>query len=534
MATPRTTRRPRHVVDTWYDAASDDPTILQIWAYTTRMSWRAGETLELCVSTNATTFDLELGRDGKEYVSLHRERDLAGQWHASPDDCSVIGCGWPVTWSFRIPEHWKPGGYLITLTVRDGQQEATYHHIVLIRAAASKPQAPVVLLAATGTWVAYNEWGGSNAYEGIAGPERNRFSPVLSTQRPWSRGFAWLPPGAPRAVPERPLPPGTAARYPYMEWAWSNGYSKKYASAGWASYERHMARWLEKEGYETDYATLHDLHADPHLLDGHRCVVLAGHDEYWSWKMRDAVESFVENGGHVARFAGNFLWQIRLEDETRSQICYKYVACDEDPVIGTADQRYATTFWEAPEIARPGAMTFGVNGSCGVYAGLGHCVGRGIGGFPIYRPEHWSFENAYLGYGDILGAESRIFGYEVDGLKHVIEDGLPHPCAGNGTPDGLEIVALGMACNVEADFGIEGEDLYIGSRDAQFMANAVYGDSSPRNIDRVARGNGMIVSFRRGHGEVYTAATCEWVNGLRLADMQVEQVTRNVLNRFTA
>ena len=117
MATPRTTRRPRHVVDTWYDAASDDPTILQIWAYTTRMSWRAGETLELCVSTNATTFDLELGRDGKEYVSLHRERELAGQWHASPDDCSVIGCGWPVTWSFRIPEHWKPGGYLITLTV---------------------------------------------------------------------------------------------------------------------------------------------------------------------------------------------------------------------------------------------------------------------------------------------------------------------------------------------------------------------------------------------------------------------------------
>ena len=49
----------------------------------------------------------------------------------------------------------------------------------------------------------------------LAGPERNRFSPVLSTQRPWSRGFAWLPPGAPRAVPERPLPPGTAARYPY-------------------------------------------------------------------------------------------------------------------------------------------------------------------------------------------------------------------------------------------------------------------------------------------------------------------------------
>jgi hypothetical protein len=42
----------------------------------------------------------------------------------------------------------------------------------------------------------------------------------------------------------------------------------------------------------------------------------------------------------------------------------------------------------------------------------------------------------------------------------------------------------------------------------------------------------MIVSFSKGNGEVFTAATCEWVNGLRLGDVQVEQVTRNVLNRF--
>lgn len=34
-------------------------------------------------------------------------------------------------------------------------------------------------------------------------------------------------------------------RYPYMEWAYAYGYSKKYASAGWASYERRFARWAE-------------------------------------------------------------------------------------------------------------------------------------------------------------------------------------------------------------------------------------------------------------------------------------------------
>jgi hypothetical protein len=49
-------------------------------------------------------------------------------------------------------------------------------------------------------------------------------------------------------------------RYPYMEWAYAYGYSKKYASAGWASYERHFARWAEAAGYDLDFATLHDLH----------------------------------------------------------------------------------------------------------------------------------------------------------------------------------------------------------------------------------------------------------------------------------
>ena len=42
--------------------------------------------------------------------------------------------------------------------------------------------------------------------------------------------------------------------------------------------------------------------------------------------MRDAVDAYVDQGGHVARFAGNFMWQTRLEDEGQRQVCYKYVA----------------------------------------------------------------------------------------------------------------------------------------------------------------------------------------------------------------
>ena len=390
----------------------------------------------------------------------------------------------------------------------------------------------MLLLCATGTWVAYNCWGGSNAYEGITGPDGNCFSPVLSTERPWTRGFCKLPEGAPRPVPETPPRPGDMVRYPYMEWAYAYGYSKKYASAGWASYERHFAQWAEKEGFGFDIATLHDLDADPGLLDGYRCVVLVGHDEYWSRPMRNAIDNWVEAGGRAARFGGNFTWQVRLEDEGRRQICYKYLAASDDPVMGTSDQHLLTGAWEIPEIGFPGAQTFGVNGLEGVYAGLGNCVGGGPGGFTIYRPGHWAFEGAHIGYGDVLGARSRIFGYEVDGLDHEIRGGLPYPTGRGGASEDIEILGIGLATNSEADHSVWGEIQYIGDSGTAWKAQSLYGSATLESLDKSVRGNGVIVNWTRGKGEVFTAATCEWVMGLKRKDMQVEQVTRNVLTRF--
>ncbi|MCB1417215.1 MAG: hypothetical protein KDJ64_12475, partial [Nitratireductor sp.] len=82
------------------------------------------------------------------------------------------------------------------------------------------------------------------------------------------------------------------------------------------------------------------------------------------------------------------------------------------------------------------------------------------------------------------------------------------------------------------DHEVWGETLYIGSDDAAFKAKVLHGEITPRTLDASSRGNGMIISWRRGRGEIFTAATCEWVAGLIRGDSQVEQVTRNVLNRF--
>ncbi len=527
--TPRTRRRARHILDNYYIRPDPDGAALEIWGYTDRMSFRPGDRVDLRVSTTAAQWGFEVGRDGAEYEPMLQVGGLPGRRQDTPPDCSLTGCGWAISQSFEIPADWRPGGYLITFFAERDGETVEEHHIIFVRRAAGAAPAPYLLLCATPTWLAYNCWGGSSAYEGITGADGRQFSPVLSTTRPWTRGFCKLPEGAPRALTGRPAAPGEMARYPYMEWAYAYGYSKKYASAGWASYERHFARWAEAQGYDVEIATLHDLEAEPGLLDGHKCAVFVGHDEYWSANMRHAVDRWVIAGGRVARFAGNFLWQVRIGDGGRQMECHKYRATETDPVMGTADQPLLTGAWEQPELGWPGAQTFGVNGLRGIYAGLGKCAGGGPGGFTVCRPGHWAFDGAHLGYGDVLGGEARIFGYEVDGLDHEIRDGLPFPLGTDGADTGIEILAMGLAGNIEDDHDVWGETLYFGSADAVWAVRTLFGTDDP---DRAARGSGMIVSWGRGAGKIFTAATCEWVMGLTRGDPQVEQVTRNVLTRF--
>ncbi len=298
---PRTRARARHILDHYYIGPSRDGAVLEIWGYTPGMSYAPGDRVALHVSTTAPDWELEIGRDGLVYQPLLCETGLAGHHHETPEDCSVIGCDWPVAYEFDIPDDWPPGGYLVTFRARRGDEFVEEHHVFLLRSAEDAASPPYVLVCATGTWLAYNCWGGSNHYEGVTGPDRNEFSPVLSTQRPWSRGFCKLPDGAPRALRSHPTSPGEMVRYPYMEWAYAYGYSKKYASAGWASYERHFARWAEGEGYDFDVIALHDLHDNPDPLRRYVCAIFVGHDEYWSAGMRDAVDTYVEQGGAVRR-----------------------------------------------------------------------------------------------------------------------------------------------------------------------------------------------------------------------------------------
>ena len=517
----------------WYEAPREDPAVPEVYTYTDDISFAPGEEVAFRSSSTAA-WSLEVYRDGVRPARVHLAENLPAAFHAMPDRAYRDGCGWPVAHRWRLPEDMPSGFYRVVSSCDLGNgSRFVQHHFFVVRPADPAPgRERFLLLLPTATWLAYNDWGGSNAYDGIGGPDGRQFSPVLSYARPWTRGLVWLPPGAPRLCDPVKRGPWEAPRYPTKEWAFTNGFAQYYASAGWAHFDRHFAHWAEREGYAFDMITQTDLHYRPEILRRYGTLVIVGHDEYWTREMRETVDAFVEDGGRAARFAGNFYWQIRLEDEGRTQVAYKARAAAEDPVRGTGRAHLLTSSWEDPAVAWPGAASFGVNGTRGVYASWGGFIPRGSRGFTVYRPEHWCFDATDTHYGDILGGDAGIFAYEVDGLDYTFRDGLPYPTHADGAPESVEILAMAPAIFNEEEHAGEGFRYYIGEGGLGRRAALMGGADTPETRKKYRYGSGMVVSMTRGRGEVFSAGSCEWLTGLARGDFYTQQITRNVIERF--
>jgi len=149
--------------------------------------------------------------------------EIGMTWADTPLDCSVRGCDWPEVWRFAVPGDWASGVYTVMLVVQGHSSQ----HMFVVRAL--QPRNRLVMVLATGTWCAYNDWGGSNPYQGLVGDRQTDAAHDVSLLRPWARGFVEWPVGAPRIPHASPLL--TRPRYPHMEFARARGVSKKYASS---------------------------------------------------------------------------------------------------------------------------------------------------------------------------------------------------------------------------------------------------------------------------------------------------------------
>jgi hypothetical protein len=355
-----------------------DETQPDLWLYTDAESFVAGDRVAFRAScTVDTTATLTVTLDALAARIVHESAPFAVGYNAAPAEAYATGCDWPVVYELTVPAEWPSGFYVVRGTAAGG--EVVGEHFFVVRpppttiARPAKSANELLLLLSTNTWRSYNDWGGASAYEGVregdlaaaSNPETGMSIPFedlmrgshhLSFHRPISPGFISVHPDAPRAaIPEQMPPRGTAAYDEFRQRhrerrQHAEGLTTFYFATGWAMYERHFALWAERNGYTVHYATNLDLHQQGEaLLSSYKCAVSVGHDEYWSAAMRRAADAFTLSGGQWARFAGNFMWQIRVEEdaewagdvepagtaaETRwHQVCYKY-DYTADPVYG--------------------------------------------------------------------------------------------------------------------------------------------------------------------------------------------------------
>ena len=348
--------------------------------------------------------------------------------HHTPADASSSGCGWPVALEIPIGTHWRSGYYAVTVTAGNERADACF----IVRQHPDD-RAPILLVLATTTWNAYNDWGGPSLYTG---------GTRVSFERPFAKGFLVKPEPIGRMMQTTP----DREAMGYRNWARPLGLSDWSGGAGWWNWERPFLQWAESNGYRVDVATSHDLEAHPEILDGHALSLHVGHDEYWSWKMRDALDAFVARGGNAAIFSGNTcFWQIRFEDDGRAMTCFKYRADPEDPVLGTADQRFLSGVWSDRRVGRPETSTTGLRSRGAATPGTASAFPRHPADTRCSGPTTGRSRAQICASGDEFGLRDTIVAYEVDGCAFTLRDGVPVPTHEDGAPEGLEILATAPA-----------------------------------------------------------------------------------------
>jgi N,N-dimethylformamidase len=276
----------------------------------------------------------------------------------------------------------------------------------------------------------------------------------------------------------------------------------------------HLIDWLTVKAYDFDVITDDLLHEEgAELLAPYRVVVTGSHPEYWTAKMLDARDRWLDSGGRLMYLGGNgFYWVTGVAED----------ACDVIEV-----RRYVGTRTSSGD---PGEETLSVSGERG---GLWRDRGRppqarvGVGfsgqGFDrgaafrrtprSFEPEFaWMFrgvESELVGAGPALVLGHGAAGFEVDRTDPRY-----------GTPAHTEVLAATDRFTDAYQTAIE-------------TANQIHpwmGGSHP------ASGVGAEIAYTAGPngGAVFAVGSITWSSTLshRSYDSDTSRITENVLNAF--
>ncbi|MEM8862795.1 MAG: N,N-dimethylformamidase beta subunit family domain-containing protein, partial [Chloroflexota bacterium] len=348
----------------------------EVMGYASKTSVNIGDSIDFHVSSKESSFSIKVYRlgwyDGKGARLVHGPVSVNGQTQSvsSPQSgTGLLDLDWDSSYTLNVPVTWVSGAYLVKLTNNNQNDQA---YIPFIVRDDNRP-ADVVFQHSVTTWQAYNNFGGKSLYTHNSTNSDNAH--VVSFNRPYASDFG----------------SGELLRWEYQ-----------------------LIRFLEREGYNVTYVTNLDTHQSVEPLKQHKVFLSVGHDEYWSWEMRDHVEELRANGTDLGFFTANAAyWQVRFDNSPHNNVPdrimtgYRYDATNGDPIYNDGDSSndyLATGLFRNHPTNRPEESLIGVM----------------YGLFPvddedmiITNSDHWVFENTGLNNGDVI---PNILGYEVDGI----------------------------------------------------------------------------------------------------------------------
>ena len=429
--------------------------------YASAVSAAPGDTVSFCVRSDQahSSVTLEIYRRG---LTDRLVQTLTGTAFTpgDQDDASLAsqGCGWPAACQVTVPANWTSGYYVGKVISADQIARIPF----VVRTAAPGSRSSILVKINDTTTQAYNAWAGRSLYS-------SPFAPRLSFDRPYADLSLY------------------------------------------ENYQLPFLKWAEANGFELEYCSAVDLHTNPRLLDRYRLLVSCGHDEYWSWEMRDQVEAFIANGGNVCFLCANTCWwQIRFDFNNggRIMVCYKETDAVINPTHIQDPQRQPperiTVHWYEAPVSRPENSMTGVSYRTGAGLWDPHPItpAQRYRGYRVTSAAHWALRGTGLSDGDEFGkgagVDDTIIGYETD-AAHVLPGSAPPKVTGDdATPKNFVVLAA-------ADLT----------------------DWTPPN----AQAGYATMGIYRRYGTAFTAGTVNWAGGLSLngAWTPVDQITKNLL-----
>jgi hypothetical protein len=364
--------------------------------YADRTSVPQGGTIAFHIATSVSPFTLEI-------VNLAHPNDVLTtipSLTSTAIDCNGMweeGCAWPVTTQFTVPSDWPSGFYAGRFPTSGG----TRHLIFVVRAANPGIASPVVVVSASNTAQAYNQFGGKSVYDSIS--TNNQRAHIVSFNRPYFDNLG-------------------LGRYP--------------------TWEEELVDFMTAENRPFEVLTDDDL-ADPTILEHYRLVLLVGHSEYWTLTARQNLEAFVNGGGNVAVFGGNSMWwQARVDLAARQFTVYKDASLD--PLNGVQNDVVTVNWYDRP-VYHPENFILGASFRAAGYANV---APNTLTPLPIAQrtpytvidASSWVFSGTGLLNGQTFGQASA--GTETDGVVfNTLPDGALVVDGSDGTPLNVQILA---------------------------------------------------------------------------------------------